>query len=130
MFEMEFLDMMPHQISVQSQKFVSGGDLVPFGDARRYQCRISGKILSLRRPNSEQDTVIFDIWVGARLLDDGTARPVDVDEFTVNDKVTLPAGQSFIDESPILFTAGRITDEDGPHHIKLQCGWMYHRQGQ
>jgi hypothetical protein len=46
------------------------------------------------------------------------------------DMIVLPEDEAWIDRTPEIFALGRMTDEDGHHHTKIQCGWMYHRQGQ
>lgn len=119
-FESEFLDMMPHTIEVHSwtgQDF-DGVDqyVVPH---KTYRCRIVGKGIALRRRDAEEDTVIFDIYANT-----------GGDVVKVEDKIVLPADNAWIDRTPLIFAVGRYTDETGHHHTKIQCGWMYHRQGQ
>ena len=141
-FEREFLTMMPHTIWHQRR---TGVDLYnrpaydPVGT--HYRCRITGKSLALRERMGEQDTVIFDIYVcpfpvvnGVKAfagVEEGRVNfKGDIAQIVVNDKITLPANQGWRDRTPELFAVGNITDETGLHHIKVQCGWMYHRQGQ
>lgn len=129
-FERDFLTMMPHVLELEPYTgFDVHGDPLPFGSVRRYQCLITGKDISLRRQSSEQDAIIFDIYIGARIVG-GMKRPVTDDLITLNDRITLPPGQEWRDRNPIIFAVGHLSDDDGNHHIKLQCGWMYHRQGQ
>lgn len=120
MFEDEFLTMMPHEIEVNhhlGQDF-EGNDV--YADAPvLYQCRIVGKGIALRRRFGDDMTVIYDIYVHA-----------GNNVFTTEDQVILPEDEAWVDRTPIIFAVGRYTDEDGHHHVKLQCGWMYHRQGQ
>lgn len=119
-FESEFLEMMPHQVEVHSwlgQDF-QGIDTYAVPHAT-YQCRIVGKGIALRRKEGEEDTVIFDIYA-----DTGGA------VVKIEDKIVLPADEAWIDQTPLIFAIGRYTDEFGHHHTKIQCGWMYHRQGQ
>lgn len=120
-FEPEFLEMMPHEIVIErylSQDFF-GRKVYDVAHPRTYRCRIVGKGLSLRRQQGDDDTVVYDIYVhsGADLIQ-------------LEDKITLPEEQAWIDRTPVIFTVGRVTDEQGQHHTKIQCGWMYHRQGQ
>lgn len=119
-FEREFLKMMPHTIEVMHYLGTDFEGNKQYADSPvEYQCRIVGKGIALRRKFSDENTVIFDIYVNA-----GT------NVFVVEDQVILPEDQAWIDRYPELFAVGRVTDEDGHHHVKLQCGWMYHRQGQ
>ena len=122
-FETQFLEMMPDTITIASVATRNAqGKPATFNAGVPYRCRISGKGLSLRHQQGEEATVIFDAWVQA-------AEAV----ISAEDRVTLPADprwSAFTDEPPILFAVARLTDEDGQHHVKLQFGWMYHRQGQ
>jgi hypothetical protein len=91
------------------------------GTAVSYQGRITGKKLSLRLAHNEDNEDIFDIYFFA---DEDT-------RVTVNDLLTLPNQQVFgEDRTQRIFAVARVADEDGQHHVKLQCGWRYHRQGQ
>lgn len=120
MFEHEFRSMMPHTIQVQRATGVDQyGKPVHSTTVQSYRGRISGKVLSLRRFMREDNTVVFDIWIDA-----------GDNVFTLSDKVTLPDDDAWQDRTPVIFTIARITDDDGHHHTKLQCGWQYHRQGQ
>jgi len=119
MFEPEFLSMMPHTVRISHQ---TGTDVYgnrTFGSTTSYRCRVVGKILSLRRGDREELTVVYDIYT-----DMGS------DSMTVNDKVELDGDPAWVDQTPEVFAVSRVTDEDGHHHTKIQCGWMYHRQGQ
>lgn len=125
-FEDEFLDLMPHEVQVQhwlGEDF-EGNDIFA-ATAQRYQCRIAGKGIALRKQFSEDTTVIFDIWLDPHPLGGGPLAT-----FKTEDKVTLPDDVAWIDRTPVLFAVARLTDDEGHHHVKLQCGWMYHRQGQ
>lgn len=118
--EYEFLEMMPHIVTIYSYL---GDDF--HGDpqhdpaAKSYRCRIVGKGLALRRREGEENTVVFDIYAD-----------VGDDVIRVEDKIVLPADLAWMDQTPEIFSVGKFTDEDGHHHTKIQCGWMYHRQGQ
>lgn len=125
--EADFLDLMPHIVTIQpwlSEDF-HGGD--SYGDPVRYIARVVGKGIALRRREGEEDTVIYDIYIGA--LENGEPVP-ETTVFTTRDKITLPADQGLQDETPLIFSIGRFPDEKGQHHTKIQCGFMYHRQGQ
>lgn len=118
--EPDFLDLMPYVFAIARHLGTdfdgnSQYDPVPF----TYRCRIVGKGLALRRQFSEELTVIVDIY-----FDPGN------EEFTAKDQVYLPPSQAFMDETPVIFSIGRFPDDEGHHHVKIQCGWMYHRQGQ
>lgn len=111
---------MPHTIEVLHHlgSDFEGEDV--YADAPvEYRCRIVGKGIALRRRFGEDQTVIYDIYVHS-----------GSNVFTTEDKVILPEDAVWTDQTPLIFAVGRYTDEDGHHHTKLQCGWMYHRQGQ
>ena len=129
-FEKEFLEMMPHTVSVELCTGRDRNDDKTFAAAISYKCRISGKVLSLRRQSSTDETPIFDLYIGGKIIAGQHVALTDADKFTIEDRVTLPAVAAWVDNTPVIFAIGRITDEDGQHHAKLQCGWMYHRQGQ
>lgn len=119
-FEKEFHELMPHSIIIEPYTGESFRGVKTYGPPKPYEhCRIVGKGLSLRTTAQEQDTVVFDIYVDA-----GT------DVIKIEDRLTLPADQAWLDQTPEIFAVARETDEDGHHHTKIQCGWMYHRQGQ
>ncbi len=135
-FEPEFLELMPHVIQVYSFVSVDAeGEATYDPDpatqpGKRYQCRIVGKGLALRTKFSEQDTVIYDIYVGPRLIDNEPDFSTMGDVFRIEDKIVLPADQVYTDQTPLIFAVGRFPDDEGHHHTKIQCGFMYHRQGQ
>lgn len=119
-FEDEFLTMMPHEIEVWHHLGTDfEGEEVYADTVVPYRCRIVGKGIALRRRFSEDQTVIYDIYVDA-----------GSNVFSMSDKIILPEDEAWIDRTPVIFAVGRNTDEDGHHHVKIQCGWMYHRQGQ
>lgn len=118
-FETDFLSMMKDEVTIEPWLSMDRDNRPSFGAAVTYRARIAGKAIALRQVFGEQSTVIFDVYVnsnGARI--------------TVNDRLTLPADQTWVDHTPVIFAVGNYTDEDSTHHCKLQCGWMYHRQGQ
>lgn len=137
-FEAEFLEMMDQVVGfVMCLGFDRNGDPIYETDeegdeiVRNYRCRISGKSLSLRQPTENEETPIFDIHVGMRLLEDGTLRPVGSDPFNELMKVILPVGDPvWATGTPIIFATGRYPDDNSYHHVKVQLGWRYHRQGQ
>lgn len=124
MFDPDFYSMFAHTVQIQFWvgTYTASGRPNVSPTPVEFQCRISGKKLAERRPNSDADNQdTFDIW----LRDDSNRR------FTVNDKITLPTDLAFSeDRTPHIYSVGRVTDEDGQHHVKIQCGWQYHRQGQ
>jgi len=120
MFESEFLTMMPHSVTIFPRSGYTDSGLPSHSvTGKPYPCRIVGKNLSLRRSTVQDMTVVFDIF-----LDSGD------DVIGLEDKVELPLDGAWLNRYPLLFAVYRATDEDGHHHTKLQCGWMYHRQGQ
>lgn len=124
MFDPDFKTMFAHTIQIQQWDgtYDQNGGPNPSATVLEFQCRISGKKLAERRSMSDADNQdVFDIWF----------HDPDNHVFTVNDKITLPSDTAMSqDRTPHLYSVGRITDEDGQHHVKMQCGWQYHRQGQ
>ncbi len=120
-FESEFLSMMPHTISVRTPTGKDVYNKATFTGAttRTYRCRITGKILSIRRSGREEQTVVFDIYANT-----------GNDVLTLEDEITLPADNVWQDQMPEIFAVARVSDERGHHHTKIQCGFQYHRQGQ
>ena len=90
----------------------------------------TGKIITLRRADKEDKTPIFDVYIGGIISGDAVL-PLGQTLFTTNDQIYLPPEDpAWVDHTPMIFAVARATDEDGHHHVKLQCGFMYHRQGQ
>jgi len=121
--EPEFLELMRHTILVEHWDGVSrdeSGQPSAWGAAVSYRCRVAGKVVTLRRVDSAQDAIIYDIWL----------RNHTDAHFREEDRVTLPTELQFRQEYPSIFTIGVFDDTVGLHHVKLQCGWQYHRQGQ
>lgn len=120
MFEDDFLELMPHTVNIY-QYTGQDEDTRPIHNPvpLTLRARITGKILSLRRFEKEDTTVVFDVYVksGDNVI-------------TTRDKLELPNDAVWVKGFPVIFAVARISDEDGHHHTKLQCGWMYHRQGQ
>jgi len=118
-FESEFLSMMPHTVTVAP--FVSRDkyNIPTYGPPVAFRARITGKILSIRKSDKSDESVIFDVYIQA-----GTTR------ITAQDQLILDGDPAWVDGTPVIFAVARSTDDDGHHHVKLQCGWQYHRQGQ
>lgn len=129
-FEAEFLDFMPFTVAVAPFIGLDRNNEASYGADVNYRARIVGKVISLRRSEKEDATPVFDVYLGGIVNLDGSITPVGNTLFTTNDKVTLPVNQGWVDETPIIFAVARATDDEGHHHVKLQCGFMYHRQGQ
>jgi len=120
MFESEFLQMMPHTVTIYPKTGYTVNSIPAHATTGKvYRCRIVGKNLSLRRSQASEQTVVFDIYVNA-----------GNDVIGMEDKIELPADGAWLSRYPVLFAVARATDDEGHHHTKLQCGWMYHRQGQ
>lgn len=83
-------------------------------------CRVAGKGIALRRKDGDDETPIFDLWA----LTNGRDISHDDQLEIIGTNPQWKQGRM------ILFAIGNYTDDHGTHHTKLQCGWMYHRQGQ
>jgi len=132
-FELEFLELMPHIVTVipYTGEDFFGDPVYDVDNPRRYRARIVGKGLALRTKLSDQETVIYDLYIGPRLDDDDQIiQDSSGDIFRIEDKIVLPPDEVYTDQTPLIFAIGRFPDDTGHHHTKIQCGWMYHRQGQ
>lgn len=119
--EPDFLDMMPYvfvRIPYIRTDF-HGSHVYDVDNPLTYRCRIVGKGLALRRREGEEDAIIVDIYAD-----------MGEDIMRTEDMIELPPSQMWIDQTPVIFSIGRFPDTLGNHHTKIQCGWMYHRQGQ
>jgi hypothetical protein len=123
-FTKDFLELMPHIVGIEAYGGEDhSGDPLPYGPLTPFRARVVGKGIALRRTAAEDDTVIYDIYL------DVSEDPFRL--FHPQDRITLAPGEGYRDEHPEIFSIGRYPDEDyKPHHVKIQCGWMYHRQGQ
>ncbi len=128
-FESEFLSMMPYTVTVEPYVGYDRDNVATFGTAVTFRARIVGKVISLRRSDKEDATPVFDVYLGG-IVQGNSVIPVGNILMTTNDRLTLPVNQGWVDETPVIFAVARSTDEEGHHHVKLQCGFMYHRQGQ
>jgi hypothetical protein len=127
-FEREFLEFMPHVVTIfpRTAQLDRYGAHTYAATGVAYRCRVGGKIVSLRKQASEEVGSILDVWLGARVDE----LPITTTAISVLDKIELPADGVWFDRYPIIFAVGQYPDPDGMHNIKVQCGWMYHRQGQ
>ena len=115
----EFYSMMPHRVTVAPYVSRDVHGIPSYGPAVTFRARVTGKALSLRRPDKSDATVIFDVYIDAG----DTA-------ITTEDKLTLDGDPAWVDQTPVIFAVSRMTDENGHYCVKIQCGWVYHRQGQ
>lgn len=123
----DFLSMFPYTVQLAPCTGVDGNAIPTYGADVAYRARVSGKIMGLRRGDEADITPIFEIW----MVPSNAATDLTDVKITPEDRLTLPDELVFgQDRSPVIFTVARITDEDGQHHVKLACGWQYHRQGQ
>jgi len=131
-FDKEFLTMMPDTvIMIPVLAYDRNNEVSEWGTPTQYRCRITGKHISLRRPLSQDESPIFDIYLGGKYIDGELYLLTDLDTPSVDSKIHLPGGDArWIDGTPEIFAVALVTDEFGRHHVKVQCGWMYHRQGQ
>lgn len=119
-FDPEFLELMPHTIALTAPtgKNAQGQPIYSGGTPVSYRARVVGMIMALRKKEASEEQQLFDVYVAA-----------GSDVVEPDYQLTLPADLQFLGGSPKIFTVTVETDEDGPHHIKLSCGFMYHRQG-
>lgn len=120
-FEKEFLEFMPQTVRIAPYIGRDEYTKPQYGAFVTFRARVSGKLISLRRSGEDQLTTIFDIWI-----DNSEARAA----ISVEDKIEIPDDPRLGQRYPVIFAVGSYTDEDDQHHVKIQCGWMYHRQGQ
>jgi hypothetical protein len=123
-FDSQFYEAFSHTVQIQrwAGTYDEYGSPQLQPEVLEFPCRLSGKKLGERRAMTDEDNQdVFDVWF---------SDPEDR-LFTVNDKLTLPDEGPFQQNRyPTIYAIARVTRWDGQHHIKLQCGWQYHRQGQ
>lgn len=131
-FELDFLSMMPHTITMKPRIDFDIHGEPSYGPEVQYRCRITGKFIPLRSATMQSDTPIFDIYCGAKVDPDDPNNFISMtnEVIGVEDFIQLPNDPAWIDGTPEIFAIARETDDDGHHHVKIQCGWKYHRQGQ
>lgn len=122
--------MMPHTVEVAPFVGTDRFNQHSYGPRVAYRARVVGKIITLRRADKEDRSPIFDVYVGG-IISGEEVLPLNSTLFTTDDQIYLPSTDpAWVDHTPLIFAVARATDEDGHHHVKLQCGFMYHRQGQ
>jgi hypothetical protein len=124
-FDRSFLKLMDAVVTVAPFISYDRGNQPTYGPAVEFHARVSGKLVSLRRSEKQDWASIMDVWLGPRV--DGGDEPVKI---TLQDQLILPDEPVWVDRYPVIFAIGRYTDDTAHHHAKLQCGSMYHRQGQ
>lgn len=120
-FDPDFWSLMPDTLRIEPWAGQDTYGAAVYGPPADFPCRVSGKAVSLRKSGGSDRTPIFDIWACTG------------DTFISNsDRVTILGNDPrWSQEGKILlFAVGQYTDDGGMHHTKLQCGFMYHRQGQ
>lgn len=98
----EFLDMMPHTITVEP--FVSMDEFSrrTYGSPVRYRARVVGKNKSVTN------------FAGEEVISNVTAYIANSTGIKSTDRITLPAG--FEPSQPPILSIERIPDENGLHH--------------
>lgn len=107
---------MPHTVSI---RFRTGWET----DGRprydnppiSYRARVVGKGLALREETGFELTNMMTVY-----LDVQEVLPVDCQLILPPEFAAAPP--------PVIFTMNYVTDEDGLHHVAIQCGWRYHGQ--
>jgi hypothetical protein len=124
--ENDFLDFMTDTVEITPflHADAHGRKVYDETKVRTFRARIVGKELSLRRSRGEEDTSIMDIYI--------SGVPIGGHEYVAvsqNDRLVLPDVPETDDRTPEIYAVGRYPDDQGFHHYKIQCGFMYHRQG-
>lgn len=116
----DFLDMMPYTVTLMAPTGKNAQGLPTYvgGVNVSMRARIVGPVQDLRTPKGSERAELYTVWVASVTL-------IDADY-----KLTLPAAAPWNSRTPLIFSANLVTDERGMHHIKITCGFMYHRQGQ
>jgi len=119
----QLLALMPHTVTLTAPTGRNGQGQPTYvgGTAKSYRARIVGMTMALRFREHSDTTRLFDVYVA-----------IGSDPVTSQYKLGLPSDTALEDGSgadPLIFTVTRETDETGHHHVKLSCGFMYHRQG-
>ncbi len=106
----EFLELMPETITIEP---VTGRDEYSartFGTATSHRARVTTQVLRVLDFNGNINLSQTVVWVAPT----PDAIPTDV---LADARITLPDGTQ-----PPLLSAAVVSDEDGPHHLKLMFG--------
>lgn len=120
----QLLALMPHTVTLTAPTGKNGQGLPTYvgGVPKSYQARIVGMSMAIRMREQDDRQRLFNVYVA-----------MGSDPVTASYRLQLPTSSEWEDGSektdPIIFSVLRETDEEGSHHVKLTCGFMYHRQG-
>lgn len=130
-FESEFYEFMKETVLIERFLYMNAEKEKVYDDPVRFQARVAGKSVSVRRSEKEEFQNIVDIWINPEAGKGGTRFTTPMPSYVIdeNSRITLESGV-WADRNPVIFGVGRYTDDEGQHNVKIQCGWMYHRQGQ
>lgn len=103
--EAEFLDLMTETVTHAAFTGRSEYGTPSYGAGTSYSCRITRKPTRIRMPDGSEAIAAAVVWIG------GTPT------IGASDQLTLPDGST-----PPILRADRISDEDGPHHVKVYLG--------
>lgn len=103
--EPDFLEMMPHTVTVRPKTGVDRYGKNTFGTALTYPARIEGGNRLVVTPQGEEKVATRRVFVGAAVV------------VSPEDELELPAGYN--PQKPRILRADRVDDEDGHHHTVL-----------
>jgi hypothetical protein len=109
----DWLDMMPHTISYAAVVTRDNyGKPATYSAATNYRARVNYRAIRTANQFSGQDEIAAgEVWIAA------TFTPEQ------DDKITLPDGTT-----PPIVDWSLISDENGPHHLKILFGGTDNRQ--
>lgn len=108
----EFLALMPYTVTRSTKTALNRYGVRTWStSSHTYRARIVAREQEVRQPNGQTVMSKATIWVAST----GTS-------LSPEDRWTLPAG-ILPTTAPAVLLAEMYTDDDGPHHWKLACGW-------
>jgi len=101
----DFIDLMPHTVTVAPVSSIDGFGNPTFGTAVSYTARVVGKVQMVRTVRGEEKSSTKTVYLA-------TTTVIAPDAL-----VTLPAGE--VPLSPPILAVGTFPDEAGAHHTVL-----------
>jgi len=109
----DWVDMMPHTVSLEPFVSEDAYGLPTYGASVDYRARVIRKPHYVRGQEGKDITADGMVWLGPPTSD---LTSDTVPTVTTRDRITLPDGTL---TTPPILSVSKIPDEDGDHHIKI-----------
>ena len=107
-FENDFLDLMPHEVTIEPLSSQNEHGEFTYGAAVTYSARVTGKIRRVIGIDGREVTSMKTIYLGP-----------GVQSISTRDRITLPPGHE--PQTPPILSIDFKPDEDGLHHVVVYC---------